>query len=99
MRRALVVLAAMAVIVTASAALLPAAPSSIWPGFRGTHASGVADGQKIPDTWNADTRANILWQVGIPGLAHSSPIVWNDRIYVTTAISSKADATFKPGLY
>ena len=35
----------------------------------------------------------------MPGLAHSSPIVWGNRIFVTTAISSKPDATFKPGLY
>ena len=37
------------------------------------------------------------WQC--PGLAHSSPIVWGDRIFVTSAISSRADVTFKPGLY
>ena len=35
----------------------------------------------------------------MPGLAHSSPIVWGDRIFVTSAISSRADVTFKPGLY
>ena len=35
----------------------------------------------------------------IPGLAHSSPIVWGDRIFVTTAVSSKPDASFKRGLY
>ena len=35
----------------------------------------------------------------IPGLAHSSPIVWGDTVFVTSAISSRKDATFKPGLY
>ena len=35
----------------------------------------------------------------MPGLAHSSPIVWGDRIFVTTAVSSRPDATFKRGLY
>ncbi len=70
-----------------------------WPGFRGPAASGVADGQRIPETWNAVTGENIAWRVEVPGLAHSSPIVWGDRIYVTSAISSRADATFKPGLY
>ena len=35
----------------------------------------------------------------MPGLAHSSPIVSGDRIFVTSAISSRPDATFKPGLY
>jgi outer membrane protein assembly factor BamB len=37
--------------------------------------------------------------VEIPGLAHSSPVVWGDRVFVTTAVSSRPDATFKPGLY
>ncbi len=59
----------------------------------------MADGQDLPDTFNGVTGANIRWKVEIPGLAHSSPIVWGDRIYVTSAISSRGDATFKPGLY
>ena len=70
-----------------------------WPSFRGPHASGVADGQHLPDHWNGKTGENILWRTSIPGLAHSSPVVWGDRIFVTTAISSRPDATFKPGLY
>jgi outer membrane protein assembly factor BamB len=41
----------------------------------------------------------VKWKLRIPGLAHSSPIVWGDRLYVTTAISSQPDATFKHGLY
>ena len=70
-----------------------------WPSFRGPNASGVADGQHIPDRWNGTTGENILWHTPIPGLAHSSPIVWGDRVFVTSAISSKPNATFKPGLY
>jgi hypothetical protein len=70
-----------------------------WAGFRGPAASGVADGLRLPETWNATTRENIAWKVELPGLAHSSPIVWGNRLYVTSAISSRADATFKPGLY
>ena len=41
--------------------------------------SGVADGQNLPDTWDVKTGENILWRTPIPGLAHSSPIVWGDR--------------------
>ena len=44
-----------------------------WPSFRGPNASGVADGQNLPDTWNITTGENILWRIRIPGLAHSSP--------------------------
>ena len=75
----------------------PAAGS--WPSFRGAGATGVADGQDLPDTWNAATGDGILWRTPIPGLAHSSPVVWGDRIFVTSAVSSRGNATFKPGLY
>ena len=76
---------------------LPAAGA--WPSFRGLGASGVSDGQNLPDRWNPSSGDGILWRTPIPGLAHSSPIVWGDLIFVTTAISSRRNATFKPGLY
>jgi outer membrane protein assembly factor BamB len=79
------------------AAAKPATGS--WPSFRGPGASGLADGQSLPDTWNVKTGENVVWRTPIPGLAHSSPVVWGNRVFVTTAISSKGHATFKPGLY
>jgi outer membrane protein assembly factor BamB len=75
------------------------ARSGNWPSFRGREASGVSDNQNLPDTWNPATGENIVWKTTIPGLAHSSPIVWGDTVFVTSAISSRANATFKPGLY
>ena len=84
----------------ATGALRPAAPSKgAWPSFRGPEASGVADGQHIPDRWSPGSGENILWRTPIPGLAHSSPVVWGDLVFVTSAISSRGSATFKPGLY
>ena len=77
----------------------PAAAAGSWPSFRGPQASGVADGRPLPDRWDVKTGQNILWRTAIPGLAHSSPIVWGNRVFVTTAISSAVKATFKPGLY
>lgn len=73
--------------------------ATAWPAFRGVNASGVADGQNLPGTWNVATGENLRWKVAIPGLAHSSPIVSNGRVFVTSAVSSRADATFRPGLY
>ena len=70
-----------------------------WPQFRGPVASGVADGKPLPATWNAEKNENILWKTAIPGLAHSSPIVWGDRVYVTTAISSDPNSEFRHGLF
>jgi len=80
---------------------LPAArPSSAsWPSFRGPNASGIADGTRLPDTWDGAKGTHIVWRAPLPGLAHSSPVVWGDQVFVTTAISSQTDATFKPGLY
>ena len=70
-----------------------------WPSFRGPSASGIADGQRIPDTWDVASGKNIRWKTAIPGLAHSSPVVAGDRVFVTTAVSSRGGAMFKPGLY
>ena len=73
--------------------------NSNWPSFRGPHASGVSDGQNLPAEWNAETGEGIRWKTRIPGLAHASPVVWGDRVFVTTAVSGAGDDTFKPGLY
>jgi outer membrane protein assembly factor BamB len=70
-----------------------------WPSFRGLRAGGVGDGQDLPIRWNADEGLNIAWRTFIPGLAHSSPVVWGDRLFVTTAVSSAGDDSFRPGLY
>jgi outer membrane protein assembly factor BamB len=70
-----------------------------WPSFRGPEASGISEGQNLPDRWDPKTGENILWRTPIPGLAHSSPVVWGKRIFVTTAVSSDPNATFRPGLY
>lgn len=70
-----------------------------WPSFRGRQASGVADGQNLPDRWDGAKGENILWRAHIPGLAHSSPVVWGDRVFVTSSVSSDPAASFRPGLY
>ena len=85
---------------TAKTPVRPVKPSAgDWPSFRGREAAGIAEKQNLPDTWNPASGENILWRTPIPGLAHSSPIVWGDTLFVTTAISGKGSATFKPGLY
>jgi outer membrane protein assembly factor BamB len=70
-----------------------------WGQFRGPGATGVAEGKPTPVRWNVSTGENILWKTPIPGLAVSSPIVWGDRVYVTTAISSDPNARLRHGLY
>ena len=70
-----------------------------WPAFRGANASGNGDGQGIPFTWQGESGENVLWRAKIPGIGLSSPVVWGDRVFVTTAISGAEDATFRTGLY
>ena len=69
-----------------------------WPKFRGVNAGDIADDPALPDTWSETE--NIAWKIDIPGLSWSSPVVWDDHIFVTTAIST-ADDEVQPirGLY
>lgn len=69
-----------------------------WPQFRGTQASGVDASHPAPTTWNVSSGEGIRWQTPIPGLAHSSPIVWGDRVYVATATKA-GESELKVGLY
>src|SRR5205823_1077580 len=69
-----------------------------WPSFRGPGASGVGDGANLPTTWDLEKSINIKWKTPIPGFSHSSPIVWDDRIYLTTAVPlGNGSGTFKHG--
>jgi outer membrane protein assembly factor BamB len=70
-----------------------------WPSFRGASARGVADGHPTATKWDLKSGENIRWKTPIPGLAHSSPVIWGDRIFVTTAIKSEGESRLKIGLY
>jgi len=70
-----------------------------WPSFRGPSASGVAEGYSTPAKWDLEQGKNIRWKTPVPGLAHSSPTIWGDRIFVTTAVQAGGESTLKVGLY
>jgi outer membrane protein assembly factor BamB len=70
-----------------------------WPSFRGPGASGVADGQHPPLTWDVKTGTNVRWKTPIPGLGHSCPIIWGNRVFVTTAVSGDRDPKVRTGNY
>lgn len=83
----------------AVAGLLVAADStSNWPQFRGPGASGVGNGVP-PVEWDGKKGANVLWKTEIRGLGHSSPVIWGDRIFVTSAVPAAGESTLKVGLY
>jgi outer membrane protein assembly factor BamB len=83
---------------TANVSTARAAPRP-WPQFRGERASGNADGQGAPLEWSVKDGRNVRFKTPLPGIALSSPIVWGDRIFVTTAVSAKGDTTFRTGIY
>lgn len=58
-----------------------------WPQWRGPDESGVSTGSKLPSEWSESK--NILWKAPVAGRSHSSPIVWNDRIFLTTDIEGE----------
>jgi outer membrane protein assembly factor BamB len=67
--------------------LLASTSAADWPQFRGPDGSGVADQQNLPVEWDVERGRNLLWRTALPGLGHSSPIVWGERVYLTTAIA------------
>ena len=74
-------------------------PGIDWPSFRGIRGSGVAEGFETPTTWDVPAGKGLKWKTPIPGLGHSSPIVWGNQVCLTTAISGQANAGLKIGLY
>jgi outer membrane protein assembly factor BamB len=70
-----------------------------WPSFRGPNASGVADGKPTAVKWNATTGENVAWKTPVDGVAVSSPIVWGDRVFVSTAIGSDPKQGIRTGQY
>jgi outer membrane protein assembly factor BamB len=75
-------------------------PGVDWPSFRGPNASGVAEGFATVTEWDIATGKNVLWRVEIPGLAHSSPVIHGDRLFLTTAVRKEGgDPELTVGLY
>ncbi len=70
-----------------------------WPSFRGSQACGIADGQHPPVTWDAKKDANLKWKTYIPGLAHASPIIWGNSVFLVTAQSSDTASEYRVGLF
>ncbi len=71
-----------------AALLLAALPCSLfggdWPQWRGPSADGVSDEKGLPIEWGP--QLNILWKSALPGLGTSTPIVWSDRVFVTSQV-------------
>ncbi len=66
-----------------------------WPSFRGLRASGVAENADPPTTWDVEKGVNVAWKTPVAGLSHSSPVIWGERIYLATAVSSQGETVFQ----
>ena len=61
--------------------LIACAPAQEWTRFRGPNGSGVSAAKTVPVRW---TEADYNWKVKLPGVGHSSPVLWGERIFVTS---------------
>ena len=76
------------IILAASACCVPSATAGEnWPQWRGPHQNGVAEGESFPVEW--DREKNVVWRVDLPGPGGSTPIVWDDRIFITLTADGK----------
>ena len=58
-----------------------------WPGWRGPSGDGASNGKGIPTKWSS--KENIAWRIAVPGEGHSSPIVWGDKVFLTSSLTEK----------
>lgn len=67
-----------------------------WPAFRGAGGRGVAEGFALPTSWNADSSAgelqNVHWQIDVPGLGHSSPVIAGNKLFLLTSVAEAGAA-------
>jgi len=78
-------------------ALTVASASDQWPRFRGLDAGIAADHPALPDRWSRTE--NVVWAVDVPGMGWSSPVVWGDLIFLTSAVAPGPIDVPKPGFY
>jgi outer membrane protein assembly factor BamB len=75
----------------------PALADPNWPQFRGPRSTGATDETGYAGAWSPTE--NVVWRTDIPGRGWSSPIVWEEKIFLTTAVSAGKEEEPKKGLY
>jgi outer membrane protein assembly factor BamB len=87
-RIALTLIVGIALAVTGFGSITAKAKPGNWPQWRGPDGSGISEEKNLPTEWSPTK--NIKWKVPIDGRSHSSPIVWGNRIFLTTAVEGSA---------
>jgi len=93
MRKTLAVGPALALLMVLTCSVVSGQSSDHWPQWRGPFFNGMARGP-APTTWSDSS--NVKWKATIPGRGHSTPIIWGDRIFLTTAIPTGKPVTEQP---
>ena len=70
-----------------------------WPSYRGFYANGYMHDTNLPDSFNIESLHNVWWNIEIPGMGLSCPVIWDDQVLITTAISEADNEGYKTGLY
>jgi len=73
--------------------------SKHWPQFRGVLSRGINNEQSIPTKWDGSTNVGIAWKTPVLGLGTSSPIVWGNQVFITTAVQDSDTSGFRTGSY
>lgn len=89
----------LSVLFFAFSTLVDVDPKRQWSQFRGHLSSGVLDDASLPETWDVKKAEHILWNIELPGLGLSSPVIWGEKLFITTAISSVDTEGLKAGIY
>jgi outer membrane protein assembly factor BamB len=66
--------------------LVGSARSENWPGWRGPRGDGTSTDSKVPTEWDGPSGKNIAWKTEIRGVGHSSPVVWGEKVFVTSCV-------------
>jgi len=74
-------------------------PERQWPSYRGFNGSGVLDNANLPETFDLGNGQNIRWRISIPGMGISSPVIWGNKLFLTSAVSEDDKTGFKPGIF
>jgi outer membrane protein assembly factor BamB len=88
---------AISFLVTTLVPVRPVPVEATWPQFRGPSGRAISAIDTLPITWSTTT--NVAWRADVPGRGWSSPIVWGDQVFLTSAISANGFKQPSPGIY
>ena len=74
-------------------------PARQWSQYRGYYSNGFLNNADLPDGWDINSGKNIKWKIKIPGLGLSSPVIWDNKLFITTSISKNDVGGLKTGIY